>query len=268
MSSTPPAGSDPQNGSEETQVSDGGSATAPPNAVQQQPDAPTIADLLLEIRETNKILRALVTQKALSTDTHPQPDSAVGDAPDGEDTDAAPPLSSPPVGLCATTDHAREARDSLWRKASQLTDEMIRAVFEMEPERAVALRDSFFETLHPEPNIQFHISLLTPEALKLSRGYMMAVPILLTPTTGVLWAGVPRFQGSYHSDASSNPVQWEGLPAEIQSALEKAWPLTFKVEWTIHLNITSSVVGFHCTGSTTLAIGGIAGQLPVHPVDL
>jgi hypothetical protein len=233
MSSTPPPpDSDPQvrHGPEETKP--GGD---PPDVSGPAPDAATIADILLEIRETNKLLRALVTQKASFTNGHQQPGGVDKRASGKEGGDVDPQLPPAPVESGATPGLEAETRDRLWTKAHQLTDDMIRAVFEMDRERAVRLRDDFFELLRPDADIQSHIDALNPESPNFLSDYTITIPLLLTPTDGVVWSSIPRMRGSYlPSDSPDSELgSDEVFPPEIRAALKAAWPLAVKIEWQV-----------------------------------
>ena len=190
-------------------------------------DTPTLADLLREIRETNRLLREIVLTKSSSSIAEPLNTPSKTRPPNHGPAPTlvlSEPKSTTDAPISTASERDPGISESMMDKIKHLTAEKLRSVFELDQDHMISIRDTFISHLVPAPEGETLSTMLKSQqhhdtdalfTVRMSKGVRVLV--------WSVFAGLPDPQ--YLRDRSS----WRPLTvdADLKSIVEKLWPLRF-----------------------------------------
>jgi hypothetical protein len=191
-------------------------------------EAPTLADLLREIRETNRLLREIVLPKSSSSIAEPLNTPSMTRPPNHGPAPTlvlSEPKSTADAPINTASERDPGASESMMEKIKHLTAERLRSVFEMDQDRMVSIRDTFISQLMPAPEGETLSTMLTSRrhhetdalfTVRMSKGLRVLV---WSPFAGLL----DHLQ-YLENRSSRRPLT---VDAALKSIMEELWPLRF-----------------------------------------
>ena len=171
---------------------------------------PGLADLIREIRETNRLLRGLLSQN--------QGQKSEGTAQPDRPTPRTPSPSHGNADSLVIT----SVQPDLMEMACQLAGERLRSVFEMDQQQMVSIRDEFIDYLWALPEGQ-NLSEYEHTGLRSQQDVLIKLRTA-KGSEGLLWHFIPK-SVSYFPSSNSNASHSEFPDPEIISSLVNQWPL-------------------------------------------
>ncbi|KAK5659984.1 hypothetical protein OQA88_13450 [Cercophora sp. LCS_1] len=181
------------------------------SAIGASEETLTMSDLYREMRETNRLLQALIAQQTQATPTKPSSQRHV----EHEEPQVSPP--PPPVA----TDPGPKFFDPLRAKIRELTNEWAHAIFQRTDEIGIPLRDAFISQVEPLPGQPTEYAPYYPGSFE---GRLVSVKTGSTPRT-LVWKEPYAGDTSGLRELLKRPALSPEKAEETLGLLKERWPI-------------------------------------------